>query len=113
VQRGKVGASDGAGADLRVRTDMGVQRGNPIQFEVDGRPLAAFEGETVAAALTAASVRVLRTTAKGESRGVFCGMGTCYDCLMVIDGQPSQRACMEPVRDGMEVFTQSGPGETP
>jgi predicted molibdopterin-dependent oxidoreductase YjgC len=73
--------------------------------------VAAFEGETVAAALTASGIRVLRTTARGQTRGVFCGMGTCYDCLMIIDGQPSRRACMEPARDGMEVRTQSGAGD--
>ena len=68
---------------------------HPLRF--DGQPLEAFKGETVAAALTAAGVRVLRTTAGGETRGVFCGMGICYDCLMVIDDQPSRRACMVPV----------------
>jgi len=100
-------------ADLRVRVDMGVERGRPIQLDFDGERVGAFEGETIAAALTAAGVRVMRTTANGEARGVFCGMGTCYDCLVIIDGQPSRRACMEPVRDGMEVRTQAGAGETP
>jgi predicted molibdopterin-dependent oxidoreductase YjgC len=108
-----MGAKDRAGEDLRVSADLGVTRGRPIQLEFDGEPVGAFEGETVAAALTAAGVRVLRTTASGDARGVFCGMGTCYDCLMVIDGQPSRRACMEPVRDGMEVRTQTGAGEAP
>jgi predicted molibdopterin-dependent oxidoreductase YjgC len=113
VPRGVTGATDRAGPDLRVRVDLGVHRGAPIQLTFDGQQMAAFEGETVAAALTAAGVRVLRTTAGGEARGVFCGMGTCYDCLMVIDGQPSRRACMEPVRDGMEVRTQTDAGDGP
>ena len=110
---GGPGQLEGASADLRVRADVGVQRGRRLEFEVDGEPVVAFEGETVAAALLAHGIRILRTTAAGETRGLFCGTGVCYDCLMVIDGRPSRRACMEPARDGMEVRTQAGPGESP
>lgn len=113
MKQGREGDDADVAADLRVKVDMGVRRGRPVELMFDGRPLAAFEGETVAAALIAAGIRVLRTTAEGESRGVFCGMGTCYDCLVVIDGRPSRRACMEPVRDGMEVHTQAGAGQAP
>lgn len=108
-----MGAKDRTGEDLRVSANMGVTRGRAIQLEFDGEPVGAFEGETVAAALTGAGVRVLRTSAKGETRGVFCGMGTCYDCLVIIDRQPSRRACMELARDGMEVRTQLGAGDAP
>ncbi len=54
----------------------------------------------------------LRTTAGGEPRGVFCGMGVCFDCLVVVDGVPSTRACVTWVRDGMAVATQVGPAAT-
>jgi predicted molibdopterin-dependent oxidoreductase YjgC len=98
--------------DLRVSVDVGVERGPRIDLVVDGKSVVAYEGETVAASLLATGIRVLRTTfGKGEPRGVFCGMGTCYDCLMVIDGEPSLRACMVPVHDGMEVLTQVGSSE--
>jgi predicted molibdopterin-dependent oxidoreductase YjgC len=98
--------------DLRVGADVGVERGPRIDLLVDGESVMAYEGETVAAALMASGIRVLRTTlGSGEARGVFCGMGTCYDCLMVIDGEPSQRACMVPARDGMAVRTQAGSSE--
>lgn len=97
---------------LRVRVDTGVARGRSVRLDFDGRSIPAFEGESVAAALTASGVRVMRLTASGEERGLFCGMGTCYDCLVVIDGQPSRRACAVPVRDGMVVRTQSGAGES-
>ncbi len=67
-----------------------------------GRTLAAREGQTVAAALTTAGVRAWRTTRRGaRPRGVFCGIGACFDCLLTIDGRPAQRACLVPVRDGM------------
>lgn len=98
--------------DLRVSVKTGVERGRPLGFFFDGRPVAAFEGETVAAALLAAGHRTLRTTAvTGASRGIFCGMGVCFDCLVVIDGEPSRRACVTFVREGMRVETQSGYGD--
>ena len=65
--------------------------------------MPAIEGETVAAALTAAGVTALRRTRNGEPRGVFCGMGVCHECLVTVDGRRAQRACMTKVRDGMVV----------
>ena len=63
----------------------------------------AIEGETLAAALTAAGVTALRRARNGEARGVFCGMGVCHECLVTVDGRPAQRACMIPAREGMSV----------
>jgi hypothetical protein len=67
-----------------------------------GQTLPARPGQSVAAALTDAGVRSWRTTRfDGRPRGLFCGIGVCFDCLLTIDGQPAQRACLVPVRDGM------------
>jgi predicted molibdopterin-dependent oxidoreductase YjgC len=67
-----------------------------------GRTLQARDGQSVAAALTAAGVRSWRITRRGaRPRGLFCGIGACFDCLLTIDGRPAQRACLVPVRDGM------------
>jgi len=67
-----------------------------------GRTMRARDGQSVAAALTAAGVRSWRTTRRGaRPRGLFCGIGACFDCLLTIDGRPAQRACLAPVRDGM------------
>ncbi len=84
----------------------------PAEFEqftiqVDGESLPARRGQTVAAVLTGAGRLVLRRTASGAPRGVFCGMGVCYDCVVTIDGVPDQRACMTPARPGMWVQTHS------
>lgn len=87
--------------DLRIAS---AARGRAITIVVNGRACSAVEGETVHAALWAAGVRGLRKTAKtGEPRGIFCGMGVCYDCLVTIDGVPNQRACMILVEDRMEI----------
>jgi predicted molibdopterin-dependent oxidoreductase YjgC len=96
---------------LRVAVKAGVERGRRLRLTFDGEAVTAFEGETVAAALMAAGKRVLRITAVTETpRGVFCGMGVCFDCLVVIDGEPSRRACMTFAADGMRVETQIGFG---
>lgn len=96
-------------ADLRA--GAGVQRGQPVRLRVDDRELVACAGESLAAAFFAAGLRVLRWTAGGEPRGYFCGMGVCHDCLVTVDGLPNVRACVTPVREGLRVETQRGPGE--
>lgn len=89
-----------------------VARGRPAQITLDGHPVLAFEGESVAAALLAAGQPRLRLTAvRREPRGVFCGIGACFDCATTIDGARNVRACQTPVRDGMSVQTQRGEGE--
>ena len=87
--------------DLRISS---LPRGEKITILVNERPLVAFAGESVHAVLLAAGYRTLRKTAKmNQPRGIFCGMGVCYDCLVTIDGVPNQRACMTPVQDRMEI----------
>ncbi|MFF6995934.1 (2Fe-2S)-binding protein [Streptomyces sp. NPDC008313] len=79
---------------------------------IDGRPLPFVEGQTVAAALVAAGRVAWRTTRIGHRpRGVFCGIGVCFDCLVTIDGAGNQRACMVPARPGMTVMTGEGDHE--
>ena len=85
-----------------------LERGPRVEIVLDGRPVEAYEGETVAAVLLAEGEIETRTTAGGEPRGIFCGMGVCFDCLVVVDGVPNTRACMTWVREGMQVSRQDG-----
>ena len=63
----------------------------------------------MAAALLAANQRTLRKTRfNNNERGVFCGIGVCFDCLVVIDGITNQRACLIEAKPGMKVQTQVG-----
>lgn len=81
-----------------------------IMFE--GEPLEVPEGETVAAAMSIAGRGATRTTpVSGAPRQAYCLMGVCFECLMVIDGQSDQQACMVTVRDGMTVQRQEGAGK--
>ncbi len=81
-----------------------VERGRAIQLKVDGQLIPAYEGETVAAVLLASGRRVFRHRVPGgDPRGIFCGIGMCFDCLVTVDGTRIVRACVTPVRDGMQV----------
>ncbi|MDZ4356161.1 MAG: 2Fe-2S iron-sulfur cluster-binding protein, partial [Variovorax sp.] len=77
--------------------------GRPIRFWYDGQAVDGLEGETVAAALAASHIRQMRHTRDGERRGLYCGMGACFDCLVTIDGMASQRACLTKVADGQQI----------
>jgi predicted molibdopterin-dependent oxidoreductase YjgC len=81
------------------------------EFSFDGEPVAFTDGQTVGAALTAAGVRSWRTTRQaGRPRGLFCGIGICFDCLVTIDGSPNERACLAEAAAGMAVTSQHGTG---
>ncbi|HEU4948448.1 MAG TPA: 2Fe-2S iron-sulfur cluster-binding protein [Kribbella sp.] len=81
----------------------------PIRVVVDGVPVEALPGQTVAAALLAAGRDSWRRTrAGGRPRGVFCGIGACFDCLVTVDGIPDVRACQRVLTDGDAITSQSG-----
>ena len=66
--------------------------GRQISVSFDGTPIRALEGETIAAALSAAGIVAFRRTASGAPRGLHCGMGACFDCVVTVDGRIGQRA---------------------
>ncbi|MGQ0664324.1 MAG: FAD-dependent oxidoreductase [Pseudomonadota bacterium] len=104
--------ADGRPARRLVR--RGIEESAPeVEIAFAGQSVRALEGESLAAALTAAGIVGLRTTRRGEPRGVFCGMGVCFDCLVRIDGRPSQRACLTKVRAGMRIEPQLHEGPVP
>ena len=70
----------------------------------DGQRVPLRPGQSVGAALVSAGIQSWRTTRKdGRPRGLFCGIGICYDCLITVDGLPNQRACLTPARPGMQL----------
>jgi predicted molibdopterin-dependent oxidoreductase YjgC len=83
--------------------------GETVTITIDGRPVQARVTDTVAAALLAAGVPVVRATpASGAPRGPYCMMGVCFDCLVTVDGVGNRQGCLLRVRDGMRVETQRG-----
>jgi glycine/D-amino acid oxidase-like deaminating enzyme/bacterioferritin-associated ferredoxin len=91
---------------LRIHR-AGLEPGGPwIAIDVDGRATQALAGESLAATLTATGQLALRRHAQGGgSRGLYCGMGVCFDCRVSVDGRPGERACLTMVRPGMQVRT--------
>lgn len=94
---------------LPLNRHDGLLRGRAISIHVDGEPVEAYAGETVAAVLVADRGLATRRTQSGAPRGVFCGIGLCFDCLVVVNGVPNTRACMTLVEDGMTVQLQGPP----
>ena len=88
--------------------DAAPQREITLYFE--GKAIPAKEGEPIMAALVAAGVSVFRYTKKGSPRRMFCGIGRCTDCVMIVDGIPGVRTCVTMALDGMMVERQEGAG---
>ena len=80
-----------------------------VTIYYQSRPIQAYEGEPIAAALLAAGIRAFRKTVNlNEPRGVFCAIGRCTDCMMVVNGQPNVRTCVTFVEEGMRLDPQDG-----
>lgn len=107
------------GTDMERRIEnhpiLGVsQKGKLVKFLFDGKEVEGYEGEPIAAALKAAGLMVHRYTKKEHKpRGIFCAIGRCTDCVMVVDGKPNVRTCVTPLKEGMEVRTQYGVSPVP
>ncbi|SDP37473.1 2Fe-2S iron-sulfur cluster binding domain-containing protein [Nakamurella panacisegetis] len=83
----------------------------PFDFSFDGRPIPATPGQSVGAALVAAGYRSWRTTRIGGApRGIFCGIGICFDCLVTVNDVPNRRACLVEVQPDDRISSQSGAG---
>src|SRR5439155_16242422 len=80
----------------------------PVTFAYEERAISAFAGQSIAAALYAAGVRVFSRSFKyHRPRGLFCVAGDCPNCLMNVDGRPNVRTCIELVRQGQVVRHQN------
>jgi D-hydroxyproline dehydrogenase subunit gamma len=89
-----------------------TETASSVTLTVDGQPVAARAGDSVAAALLAAGIGHCRTTpVTNAPRAPYCLMGVCFDCLVTIDGVGNRQGCLVPVRDGMKVEMQLGKRE--
>lgn len=78
--------------------------GRPVEIKINGQTRRAPEGQNLAAALLSLGCLGLSRNERSDNpRGVFCGMGVCFSCLVTVDGRANQQACRLTVRPGMEV----------
>ena len=84
-----------------------------VNFIFDGINIKAYENETIAVALHAAGIRILSLSQNKMPRGLYCAIGNCSSCNMVVDGEPNVRSCVTVVREGMVVQTQRDKGKLP
>jgi aerobic-type carbon monoxide dehydrogenase small subunit (CoxS/CutS family) len=86
-----------------LRSSLLGYLGNPVQLTVNGHPVDAFAGESVAAVLMAAGMLMLRRSPRaGGARGAFCFMGVCQECLVKVNGVKRQ-ACLVEAEDGLVI----------
>ncbi|OGO31428.1 MAG: hypothetical protein A2136_10045 [Chloroflexi bacterium RBG_16_54_11] len=87
--------------EKNLRIQEGITRQTPFYLQVNGEQVIAYPGETIAVALLAAGWKMFRhTNLSGEPRGMYCGMGLCYDCLVTVNGHPNVRACVTIAQPG-------------
>ena len=86
-----------------------VSNAKMVTLSIAGQPVSVPDGSTVAAALLRSDIRSCRITHGQHSpRGPYCMMGVCFDCLVTIDGQAGQQACMIKVQEGMHIVLNNG-----
>ena len=90
-----------AGSDPVGRTER------PLTVTVDGEPVAGIAGQSLAGVMLAAGRTAWRHGRSGAPRGVFCGIGVCFDCLVTVNQERDVRACLRRAVDGDAVTTQS------
>ncbi len=93
---------------FRITSSDNIRRGAEIEVTLNGNKIKGFEGETVATLMMAENMVAMRTTTEGQPRGIYCGMGVCFDCLVVVDDVANTRACMTWLKPGMKIETQAG-----
>jgi aerobic-type carbon monoxide dehydrogenase small subunit (CoxS/CutS family) len=85
-----------------------------VTIHIDGVPVRAELGETIAAVLLRQPDAWSRTTPiSGARRGPYCMMGVCFDCIAEVDGVSSVQTCLITARDGMDVRRQRGQRSLP
>src|SRR5262249_28260082 len=103
-ERGELGRAARMSDRLPPRPAERIDRGRPIKFKFDGKPVEAYDGDTIGSALHASGRTALSRSFKyHRRRGLLCCAGHCPNCLVEVDGWPGVRACTEPARQGMDV----------
>lgn len=97
---------------VRAESDAVGRQDRPLRITVDGEPVDGIAGQTIAGVLLAAGRLAWRRQPSGAPRGVFCGIGVCFECLVTVGDERDVRACQRRARDGDAVTTQTRERQT-
>ena len=75
-----------------------------VSVRVNGKPVTVRAGATVAVAVLTAGA-TCRASVSGQLRSPLCGMGTCFECRVAINGEPQRRSCQVLCQADMEIET--------
>lgn len=79
-----------------------------VRFSFNGQPVEGREGEPIAAALLAAGIKTLRHTRHDcAPRGLYCGIGHCFECRVTVNGEAGIRSCLTPLAESMQVESEA------
>jgi hypothetical protein len=92
---------------VRAESDAAGRQDRPLRITVDGEPVDGIAGQSLAGVMLAADRLAWRKGPSGAARGVFCGIGVCFDCLVTVGAERDVRACRRRAHDGDVVTTQS------
>ncbi|MBM6590282.1 (2Fe-2S)-binding protein [Brevibacterium sp. RIT 803] len=91
---------------------LGPDSSEEVGITVDGREMSAKAGDSIAVALWVEGQKVLRRSKTGQPRGMYCGIGHCFECRLLVTGDDgtkvSVRSCLTPVQQDMRITTESG-----
>ena len=76
-----------------------------VTLVVDGVSVTMPTGSMVSASILKSGKHAFRHSATGEARGPLCGMGICFECRVVINGEAHCRSCQTLCENGMDVRT--------
>jgi ferredoxin len=63
-----------------------------IGFTMDSRQLWGREGDTIASALHDNGIlKLSESSEKHRPRGLYCAIGNCSSCHMIVDGVPTSK----------------------
>ncbi len=96
--------------EFRIKTHpiLDTNEEATVSFFWKSEALLARPNEMISSALMANGISIFsHHPADGTPQGIFCANGQCAQCLVIADGVPV-KACMTPVKAGMQVKPAEG-----
>jgi predicted molibdopterin-dependent oxidoreductase YjgC len=88
---------------VNLRISDFYNRSKKVNINVNNKDIEAYEGECLAVVLFINNIKKLRLSPKKkQSRGMYCLMGSCQECVVLID-EKKVISCNVFIKDGMKI----------